>query len=89
MEDTHMVDADKIEKLLFILAIAFCWAYRTGDIKEIEESVEIKTHGRRAKSIFRKGLDLILRVVFGGAKRKEWGWVFECFRFLKTVGCAQ
>ncbi|NGX26785.1 MAG: hypothetical protein K940chlam6_00710, partial [Chlamydiae bacterium] len=31
MEDTHIIDADKIERLIFVLAIAFCWAYRIGD----------------------------------------------------------
>lgn len=27
MEDTHITDPDKIERLLFVIAIAFCWAY--------------------------------------------------------------
>ena len=26
MEDTHITDPDKIERLVFVLAIAFCWA---------------------------------------------------------------
>jgi len=30
MEDTHITDPDKIEKIMFVLAIAFCWAYRMG-----------------------------------------------------------
>lgn len=36
MEDTHMTEGSKIEKLVFILAIAFCWAYKTGEIKLLE-----------------------------------------------------
>ncbi len=34
MEDTHITDPDKIEKVVFVLAIAFCWAYRMGDIQD-------------------------------------------------------
>jgi hypothetical protein len=58
MEDTHITDADKIEKLVFVLAIAFCWAYRSGDFRAIQRPIELKTHGRKAKSVFRKGLVL-------------------------------
>ena len=29
MEDTHVTDPDKIEKMLFVLAIAFCRAYES------------------------------------------------------------
>lgn len=28
MEDTHVTDPDKIEKAVFVLAIAFCWVCR-------------------------------------------------------------
>lgn len=59
MEDTHMTDRNKIEKLVFILAIAFCWAYKTGEIQAQKVSVLVKKHGRKAKSIFRIGLTLI------------------------------
>ena len=30
MEDTHMTAPEKIEKLLLVLAIAFCWSYKLG-----------------------------------------------------------
>jgi hypothetical protein len=33
MEETYMTDPKKIEKLLFILAIAVCWAYKIGELK--------------------------------------------------------
>jgi transposase len=59
MEDTHMVESFKIEKLIFILTIAFCWAYKTGELKAREEPIIVKKHGRKAKIIFRLGLDLI------------------------------
>jgi hypothetical protein len=64
MEDTHMTDPKKIEKLLFILAIAVCWAYKIGELQSRRIPIAIKNHGRKWKSIFRLGLDLIRQVLF-------------------------
>ncbi len=30
LEDTHLTDIDRIEKLIAIVTIAFCWAYLVG-----------------------------------------------------------
>ena len=57
MEDTHMTSPQKIEKLLFVLAIAFCWSYKLGVVKDLEKPIPKKTHGRLSKSLFRLGLD--------------------------------
>lgn len=64
MEETHMTDTRKIEKLFFILAIAVCWAYKIGELQAREAPIMIKKHGRKLKSIFRLGLDLVGRVLF-------------------------
>lgn len=64
MEETHMTDSRKIEKLLFILAIAVCWAYKIGELQARKAPITIKKHGRKLKSIFRLGLDLIRQVLF-------------------------
>ena len=66
MEDTHMTNPKKIEKLLFILAIAVCWAYKIGELQARKVPIKIKNHGRKFKSIFRIGLDLIRKVLFTG-----------------------
>ena len=71
MEDTHMTDQDKIEKLVFILAIAFCWAYKIGEIQAKEVPILIKKHGRRAMSVFRVGLSLIRSAIFRIDKRLD------------------
>lgn len=67
MEDTHMTDPAKIEKLLFILTIAMAWAYKTGELYARKIPIAIKKHGRKAKSIFRSGLDLLRNALF------RWG----------------
>lgn len=59
LEDTHMVEGLKIEKLIFILTIAFCWAYKTGELSTRRKPISVKKHGRKSKSVFRVGLDLI------------------------------
>lgn len=64
LEETHMIDPLKIEKLLFVLAIAVCWAYKIGELKCRRVAIAIKNHGRKEKSIFRVGLDLIREVLF-------------------------
>ena len=66
MEETHMTDPYKIEKLLFILTIAMGWAYKTGELRIRKVPIAIKKHGRRAKSIFRVGLDLLRNALFRG-----------------------
>ena len=59
-EDTHMTDPDKISKLIAILAIAFCWAYKAGEWRHgYERKIKLKKHGRKEISYFRHGLNLI------------------------------
>lgn len=63
-EDTHITHPERIEKLIFVLCIAFCWSYRVGDLAEAIRPIKIKKHGRKAKSLFRYGMDKIRKVLF-------------------------
>jgi len=59
-EETHMTNRAKIKKLIVLLAIAFCWAHKTGEWRcSNERQIKLKKHGRKEKSIFRYGLDLL------------------------------
>lgn len=89
MEDTHITDADKIEKLLFILVIGFCWAYRTGDLKAQEKPIELKAHGRKARSLFREGLNWIRRMFFGNTGLRELKRLLSCFKYSEPEACMQ
>ena len=53
MEETHLRNRDKLSKLLAVLALAFCWSYKTGDYINAERPIKIKTHGRKAQTLFR------------------------------------
>ena len=68
-EDTHMIEPIKIEKLIFILTIAFCWAHKTGELLAQQKPIAVKKHNRRAKSIFRLGLNFIRSTLF---KLEKW-----------------
>lgn len=88
MEDTHMTDPDKIEKMIFVIAIAFCWAYRVGDLEDQKKPIEIKAHGRRARSLFREGLNVIRRIVLRRWIAKKFRQLIFCFVDLKPTGYA-
>ena len=59
-----MTAPEKIEKLLFVLAIAFCWSYKVGVIQDAEKAIPKKGHGRLSKSFFRLGLELLRSAIF-------------------------
>jgi hypothetical protein len=65
-EDTHITKLDRIEKLLALLTIAFCWAYKTGEWCNEQKKIKIKKHGRKAISYFRYGLDTLRDLVLNG-----------------------
>ena len=63
-EETHLIEADRINKLLALLTLATVWAFKVGEWLHQQEPLKIKTHGRLAKSIFRYGLDYLRSIVF-------------------------
>ncbi|MBE9047283.1 IS4 family transposase [Pleurocapsales cyanobacterium LEGE 10410] len=63
LEDTHLIDSERLSRLFALLTSALCWAYRTGQWLSNHKPIVIKKHGRKAKSIFRYGFDY-LRSIF-------------------------
>jgi hypothetical protein len=59
LEDTHLQDSERLSRLFALLAIALCWAHRTGQWLSENKPIVIKKHGRKAKSIFRYGFDFL------------------------------
>ena len=68
-EATHITKPERIEKLLVLLTIAFCWAHKTGEWKHEQKPIEIKKHGRKAVSYFRYGLDVLRDIVLNGTQQ--------------------
>jgi hypothetical protein len=62
LESTHLQDAERLGRMVALLTIALCWAFKTGEWLSQHNPIKIKKHGRKAKSIFRVGLAQILHL---------------------------
>lgn len=63
IENTHLQDIRRIEKLVLLVMMAFVWCYKIGIYLHQLNPIKIKKHGRMAKSIFKYGLDYIASVL--------------------------
>lgn len=61
LEATHFRHAERLSKLIALLTLAFCWAMLTGLWQHQQHPVPLKTHERRAKSLFRYGCGFLRR----------------------------
>lgn len=64
IEDTHLKDIDRINKLFAIVIVAFVWAYKIGIYLNTISPIKVKKHGRKAKSLFKYGLTYLANVLF-------------------------
>lgn len=67
IEDTHLKDIDRIDKLFALVIVAFTWAYKAGIYLNDIKPIKIKNHGRRTKSIFKYGLVFLANVLFSNS----------------------
>jgi hypothetical protein len=82
-EDTHLTYRERIEKLMALLAVGFCWAYKTGEGRADKKPIKMNKHrdGRRPQnSFFRYGLDFIRDIILNPAKRLKD--LRECIQLL-------
>jgi len=81
IENTHLQDIERIEKLLLLIMIAFVWCYKTGIFLHQLKPIEIKKHGRKAKSIFKYGLNWLAQVLLN----TEYQTNIDVFQFLSCT----
>jgi len=81
IEDTHLTDIDRINKLFAIVLVAFVWAYKTGIFLDTLRPIKIKKHERRAKSLFKYVLTYLANVLFFNDIDKY----IECCKFLSCT----
>lgn len=62
-ESTHLTKKARLEKLVALLGVAFTLCHRWGSIREQREGKNVKTHGYRARSVFRLGLESLHKMV--------------------------
>jgi hypothetical protein len=71
-EQTHLTKRSRIERLMFLLSLAYCLAIKTGEIKTKGQAIRRKNHGRRMKSLFRIGLDHLQNLLVNLHIRSKW-----------------
>ena len=81
IEDTHLTDIERISKLLALVLIAFAWVYKAGIYLDGLRPIKIKNHGRRAKSLFKYGLNFIANLLFSNDIDK----FNQCCKFLSCT----
>lgn len=81
LDDTHLTQADRVQKLFALVIIAFTWAYIVGIELDKLNPIKIKKHGRRAKSLIRYGLDYITNILFCNDLIR----LKECCKFLSCT----
>lgn len=63
LESTHLIDFERLSKLLALLSLALSWAFLVGEWRHQLKPLTIKKHGRRAKSLFRYGFDYLRNIM--------------------------
>lgn len=82
IEDTHLTDIERIEKLFALVTVAFTWAYVVGDyLHRYVKPIQIKKHGNKAKSIFKYGLTYIATVLLNSSFQTD----IDIFKFLSCT----
>lgn len=84
LEATHITDPARLKKLLALVALAFCWAHVTGEWLSAQRPLKIKKHGRKARSLFRHGLDHLRRILCNAVCEAER---LEFRRVIKLLSC--
>ena len=63
LEDTHLIDPERLSRLVAVLALTLCWCYAVGVWADQHKPIKIKKHQRRACSVIRLGLDTLRRLL--------------------------
>jgi hypothetical protein len=63
LESTHLQDPERLSRMIALLSIALCWAFRTGQWQNQLKPIAIKKHGRKAVSLFRHGFNYLRQMM--------------------------
>jgi hypothetical protein len=79
IEDTHLTDIKRIEKLFSLVMIAFAWCYVVGVfLHQNDYPIRLSKNGNLLKSFFRHGLDTIAKYLLN----PEYQYNVSIFKFL-------
>ena len=78
-ETTHLRASKRLSTLVGVLALAYSLAHATGRHLCTDSPIPIKRHGRRSRSVFRRGLDHLRHVLLRG-QEQIWVELVALFR---------
>ena len=85
IENTHLTDLVRIEKLFSIVMLAFAWAYVVGVFADKNlKAIRILKHGRRAKSLLKYGLEYVAAILLNPIANKNLDMI-DIFSFLSCT----
>ena len=85
LEETKITLPERVEKLVFILAIAFLWSYSIGIERNNISPIRIKGDGSLEYSFFRYGYDWIRRIIMNLiCYKSELDWALRLFLVKKS-----
>lgn len=73
-EETHLTQLERIEKLMAVLTIGFCWAHKTGEWRSTKKPIRFGKHRdsrRPQNSFFRYGFDFIREIILSPFSKKR------------------
>lgn len=71
LEATRLRQDERVERLVALLALSFAFAYRLGAWLVQRIPIRVKGHGRKARSVFRVGLDHLRMLLLNLPYRRE------------------
>lgn len=77
-EDTHFTIKERVSNLMKFIVISFAICYLIGLVHAKNTPILIKKHGRKLKSFFRHGYDLLIRALNSNFK-KAISMIVTCF----------
>jgi hypothetical protein len=81
IENTHLKEILRIEKIILLVMIAFVWCYKIGIYLHHRKPIPIKNHGRKAKSLFKYGLNFLARYLLNSQNKAD----IEIYQFLSCT----
>ena len=63
LEETRVTAEDRLQKLFALVALTLCWCHRIGVWLHERKALKPKKHGRLPKSLFRRGLNALRRLL--------------------------
>jgi len=83
LEDTHLRHIGRLSTLIAVVSLAFVWALKTGHRLNGLKPIPRKSHGRRAVSVFRLGLDHLRHSI--AMFSLDYKLLDKAFRFLSCT----